>query len=158
MKCSFEEEVKYHPYLRIRSSKSPPTSTERTSIDVSFLNSSRSTLSSPLNEGDLRGASSAKQTAPIQPPIAPEELPKQVESLMTRFVSDQSIISQNRTDSVARIAQLEKSLASAQRAPADYIDTPRSRTAASFNVPFETSPSHQSYHSPPIIPSVLMFR
>ncbi|KAJ5247192.1 hypothetical protein N7468_002175 [Penicillium chermesinum] len=84
--------------------------------------------------GDLQAASTNGRGA--APSLAHEELPKQIECLMGRKF---------------RIAELEKSLATTQRAPAEYIDTPRSRTAASLNVPLEASPSH-SYHSPPIIP------
>ncbi|KAL2862748.1 uncharacterized protein BJX67DRAFT_365692 [Aspergillus lucknowensis] len=146
VKCSFQEEVKdlrYNPYLRLRSSRSPSSHADRATDDNDSLHASASSAA-------LVPALTAFDGRDVQPPLpgplsgplssvphgspAEEGLPKQIDSLKSR------------------VADLERKLVGSQRDHTNYMHgPPRSQPEAPFMHHFESGTTHQSYRSPPIV-------
>ncbi|CAI7649916.1 unnamed protein product [Penicillium manginii] len=137
VKCSFDEEVKdprHYPYLRLRSSKSPPIRRERTFAenepeDVGLMGQ----ISSPLSPLQGEPISISLPAGLAREPTSSNDdgLPQQVEMLKSR------------------LADLEKRFTNTQHDRSDSINTPRSLAAASLQRPSELSESHGNYRSSP---------
>lgn len=158
VKCSFEEEVKdprHNPYLRLRSSRSPPTSRERVIAEQDLRELGPLTRGSPLKSAHIeriRAPFPAGLVTGAKTPSADKGLPKEVEILKSRYILRQKNARVVPTDWVSSLIELERRLIDTQSDRANLINTPRSLAGASFRRPSEPCQFQQNYQSPHLNP------